>query len=486
MRNIVIPQKILLVGFAEIENRIPLGIPYIYSFLESKGEKVSSSFLNPHFPDIQNLCTIIESESPTIIGVELNTELRIQAYKVIEAINHSYPKIKILVGGFHATTMYQQILTKYPYLICVLGEGEETINAVIHSFAHTESLHTVRGLAFMKSGTIVKTPARPLIQNLDTLPFPKHSLFIDTARTTTSILTARGCPFRCSFCCHKAISQQKIRFRSIANIIAELEYIKQQHPQIHTINITDDTFLIDNDRAMFFCDEIIKKKLSFKFYGFARFTPLSEQLLYKLKQAGFLSLGFGLESANDTIRRNIHKQIDKEDVLRAVSLCQKTQMNIQILLIVGLPGETWQTIRETGRFVQKLQKMLYWTYSGESPFWPAIAYPGTELYEKMKAAGKVDDAVWLTSKNQVYFTLEHSEEILLKMHKELLYYVAADKFFTLKGFFRQIPVILGSQNPRWLIKHIVYQSALARNVYTNLPKPIKSILRKGVSHVFRK
>lgn len=356
--------------------------------------------------------------------------------------------LPLLLGGVFATSLYRQILQQYPFVIVVRGEGEQTLADLVRALSLNAPLYLVDGIAFMQDGNCLITKDRALCENLDALPFPYQEISKYDREPWLALLTARGCTTRCSFCCLNTISPGAMRVRSIANVIAELESIRCNQPQVKSIGIVDSTFLFDNARVIEFCDEVIKRKLSFSFFCAGRVKPLSLEMIKKMEQAGFTQVDLGLESANEEILRKAHKGITQADVLNAVKLFAQSKIDVRLYLIVGLPGETWLTIRETARFIQKLQKIKYvfpWTPSS------ANVFPGTELYENMCAAGLLDDRVWLNNlDHNIVYTCEHDKQTLEKMRRELMSYIDLDQFFTMKGFLRQFPVIVLSAD-RWKI-----------------------------------
>lgn len=356
---------------------------------------------------------------------------------LIEKIHEKYPGVRIVIVGPFATNAYKAILSIYPLVIVVRGEAEETMLELTAALFAKDDLYAVKGIAFSNAGSVVETLERPLIIDLDKLPFPKQIVFKDTS---AAILTARGCPFNCSFCCLDANSRNRIRYRSIENVMRELEYIRENYPEQKSVFILDDTFLLNRKRVIAFCNEVIKRELKFDFSCQGRVRPLSADVVKKLVQAGFSQVHFGFESGNDAILRQAHKLITKNDMLRAIRLFANTNILVRAYLIVGLPGETWQTIKETGLFMQKLQKIKY------IRFWPlgiALVHPNTELFEKMKEAKLMDEYSWVNHKEQIFFyTREHSEQELCRMEEELASYIYLDRFFSVKGFFRQWHVVL--------------------------------------------
>lgn len=431
----------------------PLGLAYLHSYLE-KNYKVKTLFLNnkDYETCFRETVKTIEEFKPDIVGFQIITANRVSTYKLLEHIHENYPHIKQLIGGIHATLMYEQLIKKYPYVVTVLGEGELTFDELGRELSKTNpDINKIDGIAFMYNSTIKRTSPRRLIENLDELPFPKHELFFDENRISGCIMTARGCPFNCSFCCLDVLSQRRVRIRSVANIIEEVEMMIKKFPRMKEIWIHDDTFFINNQRVINFCNEIIKRKIKISFTCSGRMKPLSQEMVNKLEQANFKKVLLGLESGDEGILKKCHKMITQQDAINAFKLFSKTKISLTAFLIVGLPGETIKTIKETARFVQKLQRIKYIYYEDCAVL---TIYPGTEVYEIAKAGGMIDDSYWLTDKPTPLYTLENSQEQLFKFKKILLDHISLEKFFTPAGLMAQFTMI------PYIIKYIFNKKSI--------------------------
>lgn len=421
----------------------PLGIGYLHSFLEQRGNEVETLWLNNY--DFDTCFSLIFSKIdqfiPDIIGFQILTTNRTSSFKIIEYVHQHYPEIIQIIGGIHATIMYDQILRKYPYLIAVLGEGELTFGQLADElFSENKRLEEVKGIAFVKNNSVLKTDDRDLIDNLDILPFPKHELFFNNLRENACIITSRGCPNKCSFCCLCAVSNRKVRYRSIENVIEEIEYLKNKFPKLKQIWIHDDSFFLNNDRVIKFCDEVISRKILVEFVCSGRFKPISEKMVKKLEQANFVQVLLGLESGDENILKACHKNITTEDALKAVKLFAETKIEIYAFIIIGLPGENKQSIITTSQLIQKMQKIKYMYYKNVALL---TIYPGTEIYEIAKRSGKIDDDYWLTDKITPLYNVEHSEKELFEYKDIMLDYISYDRLLSINGFSKQF----------WLMPH---------------------------------
>lgn len=255
----------------------------------------------------------------------------------------------------------------------------------------------------------MRTKPREVIKNLDTLPFPKHELFFNNSkRYSGCLLTSRGCYFSCSFCCLNPEAKRIVRFRSPKNVVDEIEFMVKKFPQMTEIDILDDSFFVDNKRVIEICDEIIRRNIKIDFVCSGRVKPLSKEMIKKLEQANFRKVMLGLESGDNSILKSCHKGINQDDVVNAFKLFSKSSINLKTFLIIGLPGENIETIRETSRFVKEIQKIKYVSYANFANL--LIVYPGTEVYEIAKSKGMINDEFWLSDREIPYL----QQKIIMK------------------------------------------------------------------------
>lgn len=424
----------------------PLGLAYLHSYLESKGIDVETLSLNyESYEDcLKIVLNKIKTFSPDVIGLSMLTANRISSYQVIEKVHKRYPQIQIVIGGIHATIMYKQLVKKYPFVIVVLGEGEIIFEELINELNKSEpDLRKIDGLAFYKNG-VERTKPKEVIQDLDILPFPKHELFFkNNKRRYASLLSSRGCFFSCTFCCLNPETKRIARFRSPKNVVDEIEYLVNTFPQIKEIIIQDDSFFIKNERVIEICDEIIRRKIKMSFICSGRVIPVSKKMIEKLEQAGFRIVMLGIESGNNEILRKAHKGINKKDIIKTFKLFADSKINLKTFLIVGLPGETIETVNESAKFIQELQKIKYVSFPPSSNI--LMIYPGTEVYEIAKAKGIINDNFWLYDGEIPFYTAEHSAEELRKFGGIITEHISYYKLNTIKGFkaqYEMLPYII--------------------------------------------
>ena len=415
-------KKILLVSpplqvntqFHSKDNSYGLGLCYLHAVIEKEGYEIRTLSYNNSDPLEAEKAVAAElmDFKPDFFMVQIFTMNRVESHRVLKKSRELIPNMKIIVGGIHASIYPEQLLENFPVDYVVIGEGEATIVELLKTISERRDPSGIRGIAYRKDGRVVVTEERPLIEDLDSLPFPKHELFMTPEREVACILTSRGCPFKCSFCCLHTISKRKFRKRSAKNAVDEVEYIVNTFKNIKTIQIADDTFTLDPQRAMDFCREIVRRKIKIQFWCSARIKPASVELFKLMEEAGFKSIGFGLETGSAKLLKSIHKNITREDVIETFEMLKGINLKISTYLMVGFPEENKGTVNETIDLIKRLQKIKYFEFAGVARLW---VYPNTEVYEHLRGAGRIDDNFWLTDKDVPFFTLEHTEEELEEM-----------------------------------------------------------------------
>lgn len=395
----------------QLNSHYPVGLASLHAYLEREGHTVKTLFLND-FPE--DACMgIIDKHihGMDVLGLQVLSHNRVCTYRVIERYRDTLP---IVLGGIHASVMYEQLLQKYPFVTVVIGEGEITLSELLDG---EKDPCDIDGIAFSINGTVVKTPDRALIADLDTLPFPKHEAFWNEERTVASVLTSRGCPFKCSFCSLDVISRRRVRYRSVDSVISELKHMKDTLPRLVGVWIHDDSFLLDEKRAIALCNRIAELPFRLRIICSARFKPFSEDLMFAMERAGVVWVLFGLESGCQRVLDRNHKGLKLLDATKAISILSASPIQATAFLIVGLPGEDGDSIADTQDFVNHLQRIKPLHYDDIGV---AMVYPGTELFDLMKKAGKMDDSYWLTDSPVPYYTVEHDEKRLFDMKEMLL------------------------------------------------------------------
>lgn len=422
----------------------PLGLGYIASILEHAGYDVNLiDMFNTSFEEGER---IIRQEKPDIVGISCFTEFRIGSLKLAKLVKAVNPNIKVIMGGSHAAIMYEQVLRNYPVDYIVMGEGEITMLELVNALGNNTPAESIKGIAFMKNGQVMKTERRPPILDLDTIPFPAHHFFDidayepenfrlprkfvlkdDTNMTgklrKTSIITSRGCPFKCQYCSTSLFWGHKWRSRSAKNVLDELEMLYIDYG-IRYFVFVDDAFTADHSRAIDICKGILERGLDICWTCCTRTNYISAELLEWLAKAGCFMISYGIESGSSAILKTIHKHQSIEQIIQAFNMTHDAGITTTMLLMVGNPGESDTTIKETMDLIKRAD-----------PTFISVAitqiYPGTELYEIAKEKGFIDDDYWLNlSLTAPIYTLENRVEKLKTWQDKINNFFARNKLYS--------------------------------------------------------
>jgi radical SAM superfamily enzyme YgiQ (UPF0313 family) len=358
----------------------PLGIAYIAAILEKNGHDVKLFDFSLH-PDISieekifnllNFC-------PDLIGITSLTNTYYNSLEISKMIK-SKSEIPIVMGGPHPTIFPTETL-KNPYVdFVVSGEGENTIVELVNALESDKSLKDIKGLYYKIDGKIVANPPRPYIENLDELPFParhllelrEYPLRFERGEMMTTLITSRGCPYECIYC-FKELFGRRYRRRSAENIVDELKHIFSTY-KIKVFYFVDDLFTFDRERVLRLCKLIIEEGLDIKWQCLARVDTVTPQLLNEMARAGCKKIHFGIESGNKQILESVNKKITLEQVRKAVEWCKAAGIKSKGYFMLGLPGDTLETMDQTIDFSLDLG-LDEAMYSLTTPF------PGTQLWK---------------------------------------------------------------------------------------------------------
>lgn len=367
-------------------NYFLLGLGYIAAYLRKYGHSIF--MLDLEAEGLSYTCFVkkIKSIDPQLIGISATTPDFTNALKIAQLCKKN-SRAFLLLGGIHGSALSEYILNRYPHLfdaIC-LGEGEETALEVCKFIeGEVRSLEQIKGLCFANNGKIVKTETRPYITDLDSLPFPARDLigldlykphaFNTRKGRTATLITSRGCPFRCNFCASKLTLGGTFRARSAESVLSEIAHLVYRYGVNHIL-IQDDTFTFDLDRAKEICRKLIESKLNIEWFCFSQVTKVDEELLSLMKKAGCYCIGFGIESIDREVLRSIRKPITQESSRFAIRMAKKYGLRVQAFFIFGNKGDSKETIERTVKFALETSPTLAF-------FNKLVAYPGTEIFQE--------------------------------------------------------------------------------------------------------
>lgn len=417
--------KVILVRTNYFFNRQaqPLGLAYLGACLKKAGWSVrliDAAPLNYQEKDILKEIRLFKPIAVCLTATTPELSLAVRLAKKIKRQTN----LPIIIGGPHASTAPSQTLNTNCFDFVVIGEGEITLPLLLRAIRKRKSWQKLRGLAFKKGHQVIINSPRPLIKNLDCLPFPARHLLPEFQKyaplpssykqfPVATMITARGCPFHCAFCEHSVFGYQT-RLRHPRSVVKEMELLAKQYG-VKEICFWDDTFNLDQQRAIEICRLIVRKKLRLSWSCQARVNFISPSLLIWMKRAGCWRVSYGIESGSEKILKLINKRTTLKMIERAVKATKAAGLEAKGFFMLGLPGETAADIEMTLKFSQELP-LDYAVFSIATPFL------GTKLYSQLtpqqkKKLGNFKQLI-TTQHQQVYFTQKISGKKVIAYQKQ--------------------------------------------------------------------
>jgi len=383
----------------------PFGILELAAYLEARNKNVDIEVLDCQAERVnwKGLEKRIESFRPDIIAPSsLATCNTYTVLRTLETAKKVDPDTITVVGGQHFTATAQESLETYHEIdIVVRGEGEQTFAELVQTLAQNKSLSRVKGISFKRNGKILHTSRRPLIDNIDDLPFPGYHFVADHmkkyhftmmagAKTGYALVeTSRGCPHRCTFCSQWKHWEGTWRTKSPKRIADEMEHCYKEYGS-RFLWLTDDNFGLGK-RASDLCDEIVQRRIAndIMWFAQARCDDIVNysHLLPKLRRAGNLWMLVGIESSNPSTLQTFRKEIKPSDAKLAMDLLKKNDIFAQATFVIGERKDSHESIEKLREFVNDVDPDL-------AIFMILTPFPGTELYETAKRSEWIEDANW--------------------------------------------------------------------------------------------
>lgn len=458
-----------------IQPVLPTGLGYIAAVIEKEGIPVSIIDQYAYRMSNEELIGRVKKEMPRVIGFSCLTLAISNVKFLVKEIKKISKDFCIVLGNTHATLFADQLLKEGFADIIIRGEGEVSMLEVVLAIDKGKDLKDIKGISFIQDGKIFHNTERELINNLDELPYPAWHLFdlnsyqaspLRCTKGTTIVISAsRGCPYRCIFCAQDKIYKRP-RYRKAKIVVDEVEYMHNKF-KANCFGFIDACFPPSIEYGLEFANELINRGLHRKIQWFteSRVDLVNLDLLKRLRESGLYLVMYGFEVGNQKVLNGANKMATLAQARIAANYTKKCHILIMGLFILGLPGETQETCKETIRFAKELDCDL-------AKFGIAIPYPGSELYEKYKSLfsdicnnqpEKFDSYyAWTSGSNDIICLpgVMGKEELLNSQRKAMLQF-----------YFR----------PKIIIRHILKTTISFSNLYYGFIVLIKQGLKLVIS-----
>jgi anaerobic magnesium-protoporphyrin IX monomethyl ester cyclase len=375
----------------DVRSSPSLGLAYLAAVSEQRGDEVRVVDMQVENTPLRQ---VVAEHPPDVIGITATTIQIESAWRFARELK-ALTSATIVLGGPHATVLSAESVQRPEVDAVVRGEGERAWLDLCQQLEKDESLQGVLGVTFEKDGEVVHNPDQPVIDDVDSLPFPAYHLFKmdrysnlqptldDVAGPSYPILSSRGCPYRCNYC--SQILPRGWRARSPESVLSEWRWLVRDLGAAE-IGVLDDSFNIDRQRVLDICDRLIAEGLNhvpWIMINGIRANLVDEELLGRMREAGCIRAAFGVESGNQRILDTvIHKQLTLDQVRAAFRAAKAVGMQTIGFFIIGLPGETEETMEDTIRFACELDPVV-------ANFSMATPFPGTRMYQQVMESGRL-------------------------------------------------------------------------------------------------
>jgi len=330
----------------------------------------------------------IREQGPNLILIGAVTANFSISMEILQAAKKINPNVVTIMGGPHVSVNPESSSKELGIIdYIVIGEAEETISELVDFVKGKNDLkkEEIKGIMYIDSDKkIVKTPERDVVKNIDELPIPAYHLFpmekyhsygwLNLGRKFTTMITSRGCPFKCNFC-QSSIQAKYWRQRSAENVFKEIKTLYDKY-DIRHIYFQDDEFCVNHRRIIDLCEKIVDAKMDLAWECLTRVNHMDDELLSAMKRGGCRSILFGVETGYEEGLKKINKPINLQQVIDAVKMTQKHGIMVKAAYILGFPWEGKEEIKKTIKFAKKV--------NSEIAFFNILnPYPGTPIYDQV-------------------------------------------------------------------------------------------------------
>lgn len=365
----------------------PMGIMYLAAYIREK-LAVEVRLIDMRLDKLTptQILTILRANPPAVVGISALSFEAPAVHELAEAVKKEFKSVPIVIGGPYATTLPELVMRDENIDCAVIGEGEETFREYLEQYFHGEEHPRVAGTMVRSEGQAQRMEERPYIQDLDVLPLPAWDLLdirryfgltnfnrVYAYRENMTIMTSRGCPFRCAYC-HNVFGL-KFRARSPVHVLDEIKALNRQFG-VREYLIVDDTFNLNRPRAKEICNGIIDIgiPLKFSFPNGLKADVMDDELIELLGKCGTYRICYGVESASPRILELITRKIDLEKTREVIAKTARESILTHGFFMIGFPTETEEEMHKTIQYA--INSKLH-----TASFFIVVPFPGTRLYD---------------------------------------------------------------------------------------------------------
>jgi len=462
--------KVLLVDPPMTTVGLNIGLAYLAAALVDHGYEVAVLDLNNSPAKAKPKAALkqkVMAFEPDLVGFSMLSRAYGAAIQLIRYLK-TFSRVSIVVGGPHVFIAPGELAEDKDIDYCIIGEGEITLAELAKTLQNGADVSTVKGIIYKNGGRIIETEPRPLLKDLDRLPFPNYRVYGIREIKEYPLLTSRGCPYGCAFCLSPKLSQHRWRARNPEKLIDELVHAVETYRST-SFTIMDDNFTLDARRAEEFCDLLMQSGLKLKWWSDngIRADKVTEGLALKMKQAGCAGVSLGVESFDPEVFDRVNKGETIEQIKKTIRLFRQHKIRVDGFLIVGLPGDTFaktiksQTIARQVGLNQGLTQLL-------------VPYPKTDVWDYVVKSGRFLRDEKSSTTEVVFETEDFSGE-----ERRLAYEISTVLNYSYAAFYVGDSVVRSMRT----IPHLL--SLILRYDLRNIWRHLFYLPKRGLGYIWR-
>jgi anaerobic magnesium-protoporphyrin IX monomethyl ester cyclase len=399
----------------------PLGLASIAAYLEQRGTgaEIIDCYARPDSD--RAIRDYLLAEKPAFIGLSCTTSSYLDGVRIAQIAKHTLPGIQTVFGGPHVSALKEHLFPDYPAMdFSVIGEGEETMAQLM--LMGQDDPASVQGIIYRQNGEASFTGHRDKALELDDLPFPAYEkltgfptsymlpIFNYPQTPNTSCISSRGCPYSCSYC-DRSVFRRSFRYNSAGYLYEHLRYLHERFGIRH-INFYDDQFTFNRQRVEEFTGMMIDRPLGMTFNCAVRAEHIDRELLTRMRRAGCWMMSLGIETGDEELLAQHRQNADLDHLAQKIRMIKDAGLRTKGLLMIGLPGETEQSIHRSMKYVFSLP-IDDFNLAKFTPF------PGSPIYENIHELGEFEEN-WekMDCMNFVFVTKGMTRERLEELFQE--------------------------------------------------------------------
>lgn len=331
---------------------------------------------------------------PDIIGITVMSNVASAAKSLTTTLKQKLPSALVCWGGAHATALPELCFKNCPVDVVFRHEAEYSFLEFVRRVDAHKDFSDIKGICYRQNGSVHCNEKVARIVNLDSLPMPARDMlpmdrystvswFSGKVKKSTTIISSRGCPYECTYCANRVCwGDRKYIHRDPVRVVDEMESLVKDYG-VQGFQFSDECLTANRKNATTFCEELLKRKLNVKWVCSSSVKNVDVELLRLMKRAGCEFINYGIESGSPEIRKIIKKNISNEEIFSAVAAAKKSGLRVGCCFLIGCPGETLATARQTIAMARKLSP-------DDVAFNIVVPFPGTEIYESLVAPKNLD------------------------------------------------------------------------------------------------